>query len=335
MDGNAYYDIDDILADAELIPVVFSTDAADLGWLDEQSMDDGTLHANTRVELPLWLATSLAIKEFVNLELPRVFQHAFRAMLHADPSVVDLHQKCFYFYEFGTKLATLIADPDLGHTLCRSLNTRFADIVRRTANRKQAESLDFTARLAHLERQLFDSKQVGITQLQKLHDRTGVQLTMAPVLAAVQRYSAAGVSGGVGAGGGGGGSNAARRPQGVPGALRNITNEQSVSRTGLLSNVAVDRRALGAGADDDALLKPTAAARRPNPTQTSTLAHLTALNADNQPLPSHMQKRFGMAATQQRNTQMQVQQQQQQRAAQANSVPQAQSARKRKVVQNL
>jgi len=327
MDGNAYYDIDDILADAELIPVVFSTDAADLGWLDEQSMDDGTLHANTRVELPLWLATSLAIKEFVNLELPRVFQHAFRAMLHADPSVVDLHQKCFYFYEFGTKLATLIADPDLGHTLCRSLNTRFADIVRRTANRKQAESLDFTARLAHLERQLFDSKQVGITQLQKLHDRTGVQLTMAPVLAAVQRYSAAGVSGGVGAGGGGGGSNAARRPQGVPGALRNITNEQSVSRTGLLSNVA-DRRALGAG--DDALLKPNATARRPNPTQTTTLAHLAALNAHNN--HSLMQKRFGIVATQQLE---QVQQQQPQCAVQANSMPQAQSTRKRKVVPNL
>jgi GINS complex subunit 3 len=104
------------------------------------------------VEVPLWLATSLAIKEFVSLELPRVFQHAFRQMLHADPAVVDLQQKCYYFYEFGIKLATLIADPDLGHTLCRSLNTRFVEIVRRTANRKQAESLDFTSRLAHLEK---------------------------------------------------------------------------------------------------------------------------------------------------------------------------------------
>ncbi len=111
------------------------------------------LHRDTRVELPLWLATVLVTREYVTLELPRVFQPAFREMLLAAPAVVDLHAKCSYFYEFGIKLATLINEADLGNTLCRSMNTRFIDIVRRTANRKQAESLEFTSRLAHMERQ--------------------------------------------------------------------------------------------------------------------------------------------------------------------------------------
>jgi hypothetical protein len=182
---------------------------------------------------------------------------------------------------------------------------------------------------------VFDAKQMGITQLQKLHDRSAVQLTMAPVLACMQRHSSA-------ASGGGGGNAAAaqqRRTVGVAGALRNITNEQqsatSVSRTGVMSNVAQDRRA---PSSDDTVMKPAGGRPRPPGTQLSTLAHLTALNAANQPLPSHQQKRFGMAATQQRNTQMQMQQQQQQQAAalpRPSAIPAAQSARKRKVAQNL
>ena len=65
------------------------------------------LLADTRVEVPLWLATQLALRQYVTLELPRVFQPAFREMLLADPCVVDLQAKCAYFYEFGIKLATL------------------------------------------------------------------------------------------------------------------------------------------------------------------------------------------------------------------------------------
>lgn len=65
------------------------------------------LLADTRVEVPLWLATQLALRQYVTLELPRVFQPAFREMLLADPCVVDLQAKCAYFYEFGIKIATL------------------------------------------------------------------------------------------------------------------------------------------------------------------------------------------------------------------------------------
>ena len=130
------------------IPVIFQYTAEDLGFLDEQSMDEQHVRTHTqtmqnpssegrhaarvsaarlliacgscvatgvcvqlaqesRVEVPLWLATTLAIRSYVTLELPRVFQPAFREMLLADPAVVDLHSKCSYFYEFGIKIATL------------------------------------------------------------------------------------------------------------------------------------------------------------------------------------------------------------------------------------
>jgi hypothetical protein len=76
------------------------------------------LAQDSRVEVPLWLATTLASRSYVTLELPRVFQPAFREMLLADPTVVDLHSKCSYFYEFGIKIATLSETHNNAHAAC-------------------------------------------------------------------------------------------------------------------------------------------------------------------------------------------------------------------------
>jgi len=169
-----------------------------------------------------------------------------------------------------------------------------------------------------------------------------VQLSIAPVLAALQSCANTAASthaqgqhahGGVAAA-----STAERRAAGGnPNALRNITNAQQGTRTAAASAAAhaaalSDRRAHPS--------VPTKAAKAASSsTPMSTLAHLTALNASNQPLASHQQKRYGMAATQQRE------QRQQQResafmadtaaATQHQSImPTAQSARKRKITQN-
>lgn len=190
---------------------------------------------------------------------------------------------------------------------------------------------------------MFDSKEAGILQTRKLHDRSSVQLCIAPVLAALQSCANTAASahaqgqhahGGVAAA-----STAERRAAGGnPNALRNITNGQQGTRTAAAVSAAAHAAALS-----DRRAHPAVPTKAPKAgsasTPMSTLAHLTALNASNQPLASHQQKRYGMAATQQRE-----QRQQQRESAfmadtaaatqHQSTMPTAQSARKRKITQN-
>jgi hypothetical protein len=56
-----YFDIEAILCEEQLVPSVLLCDAAGLGWLDVSSVSED-LVANTRMDLPLWLAQSLSEK---------------------------------------------------------------------------------------------------------------------------------------------------------------------------------------------------------------------------------------------------------------------------------
>jgi hypothetical protein len=62
------------------------------------------LKADTRVELPLWLAQILYTATFVTLDLPKHYRPAFRNHLLADPSVPTLPP---YYYAVGQRLALL------------------------------------------------------------------------------------------------------------------------------------------------------------------------------------------------------------------------------------
>ena len=67
-----YLDIDVILSEDERLPCKFLADVAYLGHLDPSNAED-YLPAETKVELPLWLAQSLSEKNMVQLELPKHF----------------------------------------------------------------------------------------------------------------------------------------------------------------------------------------------------------------------------------------------------------------------
>ena len=271
-------------------------------------------------------------------------------------------------------LSCSISQPDLGHTLCKSMNVRYLEIVKRTANRKQNESLEFMSRLANMERQrqtrtgtyapphsllfvpsrsladvrfcmvvcfssVFDSKAAGLLQLKKLHDRSSVQLCIAPVLAALQSYanSAANVhaQNTRAHGGAAAASTSERRITSTnasrgrdPNALRNITNGQG-------------------GGGSAARATGGATQSTPHPTKpptssvpASTLARLKESSENNRPLASHESMRFGMAATQarqaakaHRDTQMGYESTQAPPPTNTQPMPAAQS-RKRKSVQN-
>jgi GINS complex subunit 3 len=67
-----HLDIDLILSEEERLPCKFVVDAAYLGSLDPINTEVD-LPAETKVELPLWMAQSLYEKNMVQLELPKHF----------------------------------------------------------------------------------------------------------------------------------------------------------------------------------------------------------------------------------------------------------------------
>lgn len=137
----------------QTVPVIFQHAACDLGWLDDQNLEDSDLPAEARVELPWWLASQLAGRNSIVLDLPRTLQPTYRAMLLAEPEVVDLQSRAPYFYEFGIMYADLIRELDIGSMLCKVMEARYKEIVKRTVNRKQTESQEFVSRLCNMERQ--------------------------------------------------------------------------------------------------------------------------------------------------------------------------------------
>ncbi|KAM0282032.1 hypothetical protein ACHAQH_003238 [Verticillium albo-atrum] len=131
-----YYDIDAILMDAEKVPCKFEVDLADLGYLDN-SPSHG-LRAGSQLQLPLWLAEMLALKDQsapedtkppVTLNLPSTVSGQVVAALKADPRAVAVRDQSAHFYGVGIRMLELFDERDLGAVLRKTYVTRAADIA--------------------------------------------------------------------------------------------------------------------------------------------------------------------------------------------------------------
>ncbi|KAF2300838.1 hypothetical protein GH714_017726 [Hevea brasiliensis] len=100
-----YYDIDDILAEEEFVPVVFRN--AVNGVKIDESTERGYVEQGSKAELPFWLARELHLRHAVSMSVPACFNQKTRLEMQADAACVDLRSRCPYFYEFGCKLAPL------------------------------------------------------------------------------------------------------------------------------------------------------------------------------------------------------------------------------------
>jgi hypothetical protein len=65
-----YFSIDELLSEEERVHCVFQTDATDCGFLDPSSMTKDIKY-NTKMELPLWMASALARQGAVNVCLTK------------------------------------------------------------------------------------------------------------------------------------------------------------------------------------------------------------------------------------------------------------------------
>ena len=157
--SGGYYDIGNILAEEERVPIVFATPAHDLGYLVEGCQDQD-VDSGTKVDLPYWLAERLAIKKYITFETPHFYHEKYRNSIIADPKSADLRQCCQVFYQLGMRVAPWLGQGGderarLEKDLVIALTERFHSILDHSQNSQNEDNTSFTNMLSATELQLY------------------------------------------------------------------------------------------------------------------------------------------------------------------------------------
>lgn len=132
---NRYLDISTILSEEERVPCIFQSEAKNLAFLDPTIVNEPNLPKHSRIELPLWLGTSLSSKGIVNIEIPKHFGPMMRNELYADAKHVNLREFSYHFLQAGLKLCNVTKDDDLYRCLRVAFTgSRYNDILVRCFN---------------------------------------------------------------------------------------------------------------------------------------------------------------------------------------------------------
>ena len=76
-----------------------------LGFLAAGSSDEH-IAVGVKMELPQWMARVLCSRrrQIVSVELPKAYKDAYRDVIRADASVINLHKLGPYYYGSGIKM---------------------------------------------------------------------------------------------------------------------------------------------------------------------------------------------------------------------------------------
>ena len=96
-----YWNIDDILAEEEMIPVVFKKEQNGLGYLTllnqtgkaKKSATLQSIPEGQKVDLPVWLASLMATRGIVDLMRPLFLTEKYFKQLIAGAEVVTMHHQ--------------------------------------------------------------------------------------------------------------------------------------------------------------------------------------------------------------------------------------------------
>ncbi|MCJ1278600.1 DNA replication protein [Puttea exsequens] len=162
----SYYNIDDILTDAQKVPCTFSLDIPGLGFLDDHT--GGDIKASQPLPLPLWLSTLLTLQNIgpggaplCELDLPASLSQRVLNALEADPRTVDLRAQCGHFYGLAEKVLELVGTEEESEAVVGVLSETFQRRAREIGNHANnlrgalGEGADFLRGLDEMERQLF------------------------------------------------------------------------------------------------------------------------------------------------------------------------------------
>jgi len=171
--GSKYWDIDDFLAEDELIGVVSGEDCYNMAFLNNSGKESTIdLGKDTKLEIPLWLATKLSTHGIVTIDIPLIYRERFKKMLNADATVINLREKTPFYYEIGMKLCEYIEDDTLVPTLSGVFLDRAKMVIKKSFCLKTEESNTFVRKLTNLEKKLFENGRENITNYKFWMDDT-------------------------------------------------------------------------------------------------------------------------------------------------------------------
>ena len=168
--GDDFFDLGDILASQQKVPVVFEQTVYRLGFLDPQSTGEH-IQSGAKMELPLWLARALGVRRrnIVRIDLPRQYREQQRDILRADANVVDLFKQGPYFYFMGVKLLFFdhMERSELARSLLETFINRFRRIMDTSHHAFSSDVSLLTNRLDETERVLFNIGQRSVVAMEK------------------------------------------------------------------------------------------------------------------------------------------------------------------------
>ncbi|GFS36461.1 DNA replication complex GINS protein PSF3 [Nephila pilipes] len=178
-----YFSIDDILATNERIPCKFEVDVHKLGFLDPSSGSQD-LAKGTKLEIPLWMAQTLQGRRLVTMDIPRVYREAYREILNADATVVDLHKMGPYFYHLGLYLLRFAHQDseDICRILNQTLRNRFRQIMDTSQNSLEEDATTLTANLDRTEVALFNLGHKSLLDLKNWQNRKSQKILTADLV---------------------------------------------------------------------------------------------------------------------------------------------------------
>lgn len=178
----SYYDVDDILAEEELVPSVFKHAANGVGLFDS-SDSTNKVEAASRIELPFWLVRELYLKHLISIWVPPSFdkESKTREEIGADAAHVDLRSRCPYFYSLGCKIAPLVGDKTIGPFLLVAFRTRYKEVLIKAHTSTLAVAPKYMTILTNEEAKLYEAGQSSITAFKKWR-MGGPRFEVAPVL---------------------------------------------------------------------------------------------------------------------------------------------------------
>lgn len=155
-----YYDLDEILADAEKVPCRFNMTVPGLGYLEGNP--GKAIQKDTKLELPTWLAEVLAVCEllkgsgdsFVDLSEPDCISTKVKNAIKTSPTAVDLHKLLPNYYKMVEKWCSMFDNEELVDLAMAMLKERSYEISNFAGNANKQINNEFIYTLDEFEKKL-------------------------------------------------------------------------------------------------------------------------------------------------------------------------------------
>ncbi|KAI9428821.1 GINS complex Psf3 component [Lactarius indigo] len=128
-----YYLIDSILSENQKIQCTFKVDIPDMGHLEGGHERD--IKAQSKIQLPLWLAFILIYSDYVDFAVPTPFSSRVRNALNAEAKSVRLSALVGaggHWYGFGKIIMRLLDDTqanEMSDLLTKTFRDRLAEVI--------------------------------------------------------------------------------------------------------------------------------------------------------------------------------------------------------------